>query len=229
MNKIPVKSDLFQICGAAAGVLVVESVTIDLDIPIPGLDDVKPWIPSLNAGAGAESTVNAIEAIVKKEVNIASTSTRSGRRLLEADRRRLERSISPDSHQGYRMLRADAVTTLNVTCPVNTTAGEYGMPRESQLHFMFLMQIYTFIAYIHTLPFILTACTKMSNLRLNIKMIQELVEKVLEKVVNDDNDGYFDRVAVPLKELAKPLPGISEISGSDITFLVSIFASQMEK
>ena len=229
MHKIPVKSDLFQICGAAAGVLVVESVTIDLDIPIDidDFDDVKPWIPSLNAGKN--SPENAIEAIVKKEVNIASTSTRSGRRLLEADRRRLERSISPDSHQGYRMLRADEVTSLNVTCPVNTTAGEYGTPRESQFHFMFLMQIYTFIAYIHTLPFILTACTKMSNLRLNIKMIQELVEKVLEKVVNDDNDGYFDRVAVPLKELAKPLPGISERSGSDITFLVSVFASQMEK
>lgn len=62
----------------------------------------------------------------------------------------------------------------------------------------------------------------MSDLRLNVTKIKPLVEKVLVKLVNKEEDGFFDRVAKPLKELAKPLPGISEISGSDVTMLVSL-------
>ena len=87
---------------------------------------MKPWIPSLNIGMNPDDPDKlAIEAIVKKEVRIASTSKKNGRRVKEVDRRRLENSISPDAHRGFRMLCADELA-LSVNCPVDMAAGEYG-------------------------------------------------------------------------------------------------------
>lgn len=45
------------------------------------------------------------------------------------------------------------------------------------------------------------ACAKMSNIRLNIAMVQKLVEPILLKLVNSDKSGYFDKVTDPLLEL----------------------------
>ena len=56
---------------------------------------------------------------------------------------------------------------------------------------------------------------------MNITKIQQLVDPLLSKLVNDDGNGLFDEIAIPLQHLATPLPGISDISGQDITFLVS--------
>ena len=66
----------------------------------------------------------------------------------------------------------------------------------------------------------LAACARMNDIRLNIGKIQDMIKPILEKLVNDDKDGLFDQVAVPLKQLVTPLPGISDMTGQDVTFLV---------
>lgn len=177
LKKIPVKKDLFQICLKAAAILEVSSASLSLDIPIPELEEVEAWLPSLNVGG--------ISAVVKKEISSSSGS----RRLNEIDVARLKNSVSPDSHRGLRMLCAnDGSFPDDVDCPVDTNSGEF-------------------------------ACAKMKEVRLDIEKIQGLVEPILEKFVNSGNDGFFDQVAVPLLELDKPLPGVSEISGKATTFL----------
>ena len=121
---MPVKKDLFQICASAAGTLVVESVAVELDIPVLGLKEVKAWIPSLDIGSNES---HAIEAIVKKEVEISSTSQRRGRRLKGIDRRKLMESIPDDAHRALRILSCnDTMADHGINCNVDTAAGEFG-------------------------------------------------------------------------------------------------------
>ena len=57
------------------------------------------------------------------------------------------------------------------------------------------------------------ACARLSNVRLDINKIQELVEPILRKFVNPPaNDGMFDEVVKPLLPLYSRLPGISDIA-----------------
>lgn len=87
------------------------------------------------------------------------------------------------------MLCGNEVIDLDIDCPVNTTAGEY-------------------------------VCAKISNIRLDVTKIRDLVEPILRKIVNPpDDDGPFDKVAKPLEELDKELPGISELKGEKTTIL----------
>lgn len=129
--KIPVKKDLFQICVTAAAGLTVDEAYMGLDVPIPGLEEVKAWIPSLNMGTN--SSIYAVQAIVKKELAVSTTSKKRGRRMKEIDRRRLEGSIPPDAHRGLRMLSCPDPITLGIDCDVNTTAGEFACAKLSEI------------------------------------------------------------------------------------------------
>jgi hypothetical protein len=62
-------------------------------------------------------------------------------------------------------------------------------------------------------------CAKLSDIRLDINKIKDMIEPILGKLVNTREDGAFDKVAVPLLELDKRLPGISDLAGKTITFL----------
>jgi len=125
LRKIPSKKDLFQLCVAAAAGLTVSEASVGLNIPIPEFEDVAKFIPSLVI-AKNNSAVKAIDAIIKKEIKIASSSKRRGRALAEEDRRRLQESIPPDAHRALRMLCGEEVLDrLTITCDVNTTAGEF--------------------------------------------------------------------------------------------------------
>ena len=106
------------------------------------------------------------------------------------DRRRLEASIPSTSHRGLRMLCTNEVVNLDISCPVNTTAGEF-------------------------------ACVKLSDIRLDITKIQELVEPILRKLVNPpDDNGSFDEVAKPLEKLDERIPGLSDIADVSISTCV---------
>ena len=64
------------------------------------------------------------------------------------------------------------------------------------------------------------ACVRISNIRLDINKIQELVEPILKKLVNPpDDDEIFDRIAKPLTYLDERIPGLSDALGEDITVL----------
>jgi len=115
--KVTSKRDLFQICATAAAGLTVESTNVALDLPIPGLEKVQDWIPSIKISES--HTTNAIEAIVKKEVTIGSRSTARGRSLTVADRRRLENSISNQDHRGLRLLCEDLLDIDIKQCKVD--------------------------------------------------------------------------------------------------------------
>ena len=49
-----------HVCVAAAGVTVGDFVA-ELDIPIPGLDEVQPWIPKLNVGGDSSGENTALQ------------------------------------------------------------------------------------------------------------------------------------------------------------------------
>ena len=110
-SKMPVKTDLFQVCAAAAGgILVNEITTVQIDIDVEGFDDVQPWIPSL--------AIDQIDVLVRKEFNFGQSNRR---RMTEVDRRRLKESIPPDAHRAHRHLCADEAlpTKLEASCAVN--------------------------------------------------------------------------------------------------------------
>ena len=176
---------------AAAG-FVADTANVTLDAP--GFDAVKPWLPQLNLGS---NTTNGIEALIKVEVGISSSSDRRGRSMLEADRRRLDESIPHDAHRGLRMLRSDCNDDLlegfppqgpPLNCTVDTAANEY-------------------------------FCARMGVIRLDLNKLQDLVEPILLELVNDEKTGSFDKIARPLQELDEPLPGISDLAGKTITIL----------
>jgi hypothetical protein len=176
----------------AAAEVKVDDFSAELDLPIPGFNDVKPWMPKLNVGGDASGLTTALEAIIKKEKSTRRPGTQKSRSLSlmhPLDRRRLEASIPPTAHRGLRMLCASEVEKLHINCPVNITAGEF-------------------------------ACVRISNIRLDITKIQALVEPILRKLVNPPaDDAAFDEVAKPLLELDKGLPGISDLAGKKTTFL----------
>lgn len=160
----------------------MDDITVAIDVSVDGFDKVKPWIPSLTVG---DEDILAVDAIVKKELNIASTSSRRGRSLSVADRRRLETSIPHNAHQGLRMLRSNDLPN-SPSCEIED--GGF-------------------------------ACAKMSEIKLDLGKIEELIKPILSKVVNENDNGFFDEIGIPLQKLAQPLPGISDVSGKDITFL----------
>lgn len=57
------------------------------------------------------------------------------------------------------------------------------------------------------------ACVRLSNIRLDMTKIQEMLKPILKRLVNPPkNDGYFDQIASPLEQLEKRLVGISDIA-----------------
>eukprot|EP00970_Alexandrium_tamarense_P019450 scaffold14057_cov421-Alexandrium_tamarense.AAC.1 len=104
-----------------------------------------------------------------------------GRSLKEVDRRKLESSIPLDAHRGLRMLCADDLLDLAIDCPVDTAAGEFACALFLPVH------------------------KKLSNIYLDVGKIKDLVLPILEKLVNNEESGAFDQIAVPLLELEKRL------------------------
>ena len=64
-----------------------------------------------------------------------------------------------------------------------------------------------------------TACASINEIKLNLGNIKKMIDPILGKVVNKNNDGAFDQVAQPLLELDKRLPGISDLAEKKISFL----------
>jgi hypothetical protein len=196
-NKVPVKDEIFVVCVTAAAGLTADDFVAELDVPIPNLSSVKPWIPKLIVGGSdivnqtSGDIINqklALQAIVKRELSTRRGSDR--RSLLQpVDRRRLESSIPSGAHRGLRMLCVDEIDNLDIDCPVNTAAGEF-------------------------------ACVRISDVRLDVASISEMLDPILRKLVNPPTyDGLFDEIAKPLEVLEKRLPGISEVAGKKTTFL----------
>lgn len=64
------------------------------------------------------------------------------------------------------------------------------------------------------------ACARISNVRLDIGAIPDLVNPILRKLVNPpENNAIFDIVAVPLSILDERIPGISDVAGTKINLL----------
>ena len=134
--------------------------------------------------------VGRIEAVVGKSVSISSTSRRRGRAMSEVSRRRLESWIPEDAHRGLKMLRQrELLINVEEVCGVESDSGG------------------------------ISACATMSEIGLNLGRITTMIEPILGKLVNANDDGPFDQVAIPLLELDKRLPGVSDLAGKTITFL----------
>lgn len=133
LNAVHFFQDLFQISVAAAAGVTVDNATLELSVPIPGFDEIRPWIPSLKMG---NETTDGFQALVKKEKNVSPTSARRGRAMKEIDRRKLEAMIPSDSNNlGLRMLSgsADDLLSLDIDCDVDTSANEYACAKFSEI------------------------------------------------------------------------------------------------
>ena len=47
--------------------MTVDDFTAELDVPIPGLEKIKPWIPSLNVGAIGDEQILALQVCYNNE------------------------------------------------------------------------------------------------------------------------------------------------------------------
>lgn len=121
----------------AAAAVVVDTFKMELDMPIPGFELVKPWMPAVNVGGDSSAQTTALEAVVKKEVSTRRQSGYATRRrsLLQLlDERRLRASIPSTAHKGLRMLCAEeALGGLQIDCPVDIAAGEFACARISNV------------------------------------------------------------------------------------------------
>lgn len=64
------------------------------------------------------------------------------------------------------------------------------------------------------------ACVRISDVRVDIGKIQDMIQPVLEKLVNPpEDDGLFDEVVIPLLFTDERIPGISDIAGVSNTTL----------
>ena len=124
MNNLASKRDIFQLSASAAAGLTAKEALVDLHTPTSQFNQFKPWLPTLHISVD-NSTANAVEAVVRKESGIASTSRRRGRRSLkQQDRRRLDQSISVHSHRALRMLSEEVILdNLDLNCDVDTANG----------------------------------------------------------------------------------------------------------
>jgi hypothetical protein len=187
-KKITNKKDLFQICAAVAGGLTAESATVSIALAEEGSVADK-FIPKL--------VIGGIDAIVQKEISIGATSKRRGRKMKDADRRKLESSIAPDSHRALRMLSGCVDDVLpdgfGPTCEV--VEGGF-------------------------------ACAKLTEIAIDADGIEELVDNTLGKLVVPNykesglDPGYFDEIAQPLLILDDRLPGISDLAGKRYDFRI---------
>lgn len=182
-KKIINKKDLFLICAAIAGGLTADSAAVFISLPPGEVADVADkFIPKL--------VIGGIDAIVKKEIKIGSTSARMGREMKAVDRLRLESSIASDSHRALRMLTGCGDDVLpdgfDPSCEVDMKG---------------------------------FACAKLSQISIDAGGLKELVEKTLGKLVVPKykerglNPGFFDEIAQPLLVLDDRLPGISDLAG----------------
>ncbi len=182
-KKIINKKDLFLICAAFAGGLTAESAIVGISLPAGEIADVgNKFIPKL--------VIGGIDAIVKKEIQIGSTTARMGREMKDVDRLRLESSIAHDSHRALRMLTGCGDDVLPGGFDPDCTVDAKGF-----------------------------ACAKLSQISIDADGLKDLVEKTLGKLVVPNykegglDPGFFDEIAQPLLVLDDRLPGISDLAG----------------
>lgn len=178
-NKIINKKDLFQICAAASGGLVAEGASVGIALPGEIGDVANKFIPKL--------VIDRIDAIVKKEVNIGSTAVKPGRKMYEADRRRLEGSITTDSHRALRMLCGKDVLPNGFNPDCQEQKNGYACAKLSNIDI------------------------DMGELK---NMIDKVIGKLVVPDYKSQglSPGYFDEIGSKLLILDDRLPGISDLA-----------------
>lgn len=177
-KKIVNKKDLFQICATAAGGLIANNVSAGISLP-PEDNVVNKFIPKL--------VIERIDAIVKKDKNIGSTSVKPGRKMYEMDRRRLEGLIRTDSHRALCMLcGTDALPEgFRPVCPIQDNG--YACAKLSNIDI------------------------DMGELKIMVdKVLGKLV--VPDYKSKGLSPGYFDEIGSKLLILDDRLPGVSDLA-----------------
>ena len=58
----------FSCCCIAAAEVTVDDFSAELDLPIPGFDVVKPWMPKLNIGGDSTEQTTALQVSYYKAI-----------------------------------------------------------------------------------------------------------------------------------------------------------------
>jgi hypothetical protein len=170
--------------------LDAETMSVGLSIPIPALEPVNPWLPKLNALATNEDG-DKVHAFqaIVKKEVTVGSTTRMRGRSMKEVDRRKLEDSIP----------SDAHRGLRMLCVDDLLDLAIDCPVDTTAGEF--------------------ACAKLSNVYLNVAKIRELVQPILEKLVNDEESGAFDQIGVPLLQLEKRIPGISDVAGKTITIL----------
>jgi hypothetical protein len=180
-------------------------------MPLTAFAEVKPWIPKLNIGGIGNPEIKAIQASKEAISNTSIMAVESNIMdfciLLQAI---VKKEISSARNKNRSLKTLDRLRLEN-SIPLTAHRGLRMLCADELLSLQIDCPV-----NVAANEF---ACAKLADIRLDITNIQAMIEPILRELVNSNEDGLFDQVGVPLLELEKRIPGISDIAGKTITLL----------
>lgn len=210
MGKIVSVSELFEITAIAGAALEIGDDS-EIGFGGDGFEKVEDWIPKLKLGVAVQ---------LREVVSFGGSST-GRRRLSSTDGHKslvnedaFAHVIHPPEGSIHRRLydtNHSAVPLLRSTArSLGSLGGEAGDIINTEFQF-------------DACPVDVTvddnACAKVSNIRLDIESIRELLLPIIREFVNDDEDGYLDQVVVPVLFLDATIEPLKSLTGQEWTIL----------
>ena len=198
LRKLNKAADLFEIT-AVAGAAIDFNMTVSVVLG-DDLKDIEPYIPELQG---------EIYAQARKEIGIVggeNAAKGTTRKLMkEGDRRRLREAHASNDHPAADIFRwlANPERHLQDACSETDSstydfkAGEcYKCPVKADETF----------------------CARIFDVGLNVESITNAIMPVVTEIVNGE-DGYLDKIVKPFTPLDDPIPGLSDLTGSQLSVL----------
>jgi hypothetical protein len=194
LRKLNQPADLFVIT-ATAGAAIDFNMTTSVVLP-EALAAVETYIPKLTGKVYSQA---------RKEIEVLGGTRR--KLLSDGDRRRLGRTHASNSHPAagiFRWLAADR--EAEVTCD-DPTGEAFNLEHG---------ECYTNCPVASTETF----CAKVYDVALDVSSVTDAIMPIILEFVNpDDEDGYLDKIIKPFTPLDDPIPGLSELTGSEASVL----------
>ena len=187
----------------------------ELDLPIPGFEKIQPWIPKLNVAGDSENQTMAFQVRQWQGFLCPVHSDHFSKFFfiicLQAIVKR-ELSTRRISRTRRSLLQQKDRRRLEASIPSSAHRG---------LRMLCTNEVIDIDCPVNTTAEEF-ACVRLSDVRLDLTKIQNMISPTLKKLVNPANNGLFDEIAVPLEKLEQRLPGISDVAGVSIVTLYDL-------
>lgn len=169
-------------------ITAIAAASLDIDTFITSID-LRDDVNEWIPSLEAGNETDGIKAVetIVKKKIKAPRSSKRSSRRMKKVDRALLSTRITDSDHRGLRMLCDDDIDDETSCPVDTAAGEF-------------------------------ACARLNAVALNLGKVKEGVRKVLDKFVNEEEkNGFFDQVARPLLPLGEPVPGLSTLTGKQLT------------